>query len=69
MRPVQTPMSLHLAATALLSGHVLAIAFALAAPTPLWGRVLALATSAALTLGTIRAVSALQPARRRPRKD
>lgn len=69
MRPIQTSMSMHLAATALLAGQVMAVAFALAASTPPWGRALALGVMAVLAAASVRAVAALQPVRRETQRD
>jgi hypothetical protein len=61
MRPVHVSLSLHLVATALLGAQALALAFALAGPTPIWGRLVAVGVTVVLATGLFRRLSSAAP--------
>ena len=61
MRPVHVSLSLHLVATALLGAQALALAFALAASTPVWGRLVAVGFTVVLAAVLFRRLSAAAP--------
>lgn len=61
MRPVHVSLSLHLVATALLGAQAFALAFALSASTPLWGRLVAVGFTVALAAALFRRLSSAAP--------